>query len=255
MPGGISLLDTGFPSFTGAQSTQEQVDSILNYLYQVMEQLRYTMNNLGEENFNTMALSDIGESIVGPLRVSVTDVAENQGKLQVQADGISASVSGVEGRVTLVEQNLAGLHITSHGSTTSITGVGIHTGTITGSYIEGSTFSCILEYGGGQSKGNVQFWNTTEQGIRQLAGEMRLDTEGVQLKNRLFLSSYQDFGLKLQSESDTSYESTTGSVYLMAKQQLLLTAKNIVRIAAPEGGQYLFRADGIYYGNKKICAT
>lgn len=276
MPGGISMLDTGFPGFAEQASTQEQVTTILNYLYQLMEQLRYTMNNLGEENFNTVSLVEMGETITKPLKVSVEDLAGNHAKLsvkadtlsgrvenlsgqaaqlQVQANSISASMMGVEGRVTLVEQNINGLHITSNGGTTSITGVGIQTGTITGSYIEGSTFSCVLEYGGGQSKGNLQFWSMDSGGGRQLAGEMRLDTEGAQLKNRLFLSSYQDFGLKLQSQSSSSYESTQGSLYLIAAQQMLFTAKEMVRIAAPGGMQYQFRADGIYFGGKNICPS
>lgn len=249
------MLDTGFPSFTGGESTDEQLQTILNYLYQLMEQLRYAMHNLGEENFNTVSLAEMGETITKPLKVSVEDLAGNYSKLQVKATGISAAVSDIEGRVALVEQDIGGLHISSGGGTTSISGIGIKTAAISASYIEGSTFSCVLEHGGDQSKGNLQFWRENAAGARTLAGEMRLDTQGTQLKNRLFLSAYQEFGIKLQSQGDSSYESVGGSVYLAAEEQMLLTAKNTVRIAAPGGTQYQFRADGIYFGGKNICPS
>lgn len=47
----INQLDLQFPDISG-KSPQEALQVILNYLYMLIEQLRYTLYNLGAENFN-----------------------------------------------------------------------------------------------------------------------------------------------------------------------------------------------------------
>lgn len=58
MPGSILNADTNFPHFTGNESTDEKINTIQNYLYMLYEQLRYSMGNLGTENFSEGGLKD-----------------------------------------------------------------------------------------------------------------------------------------------------------------------------------------------------
>lgn len=69
MPNGTHLLDAGFPSFTGRESTAEKLDRIQNYLFQLLEELRFLLHNLGTDNFNASELtkleSDVAEAVAG----------------------------------------------------------------------------------------------------------------------------------------------------------------------------------------------
>ena len=59
MPNDLFGLDVGFPAFTGQESTEQKVKVIQNYLYMLLEQLKYALRNLGKENFNPTALQEM----------------------------------------------------------------------------------------------------------------------------------------------------------------------------------------------------
>lgn len=59
MPGSILNADINFPHFTGQETTDEKLSIVTDYLYMLYEQLRYSMSNLGVENFNDAELKDI----------------------------------------------------------------------------------------------------------------------------------------------------------------------------------------------------
>ena len=63
MPGGTHLLDTGYPIFAGGESTETKVERIQNYLFMLLEELRWLMHHLGEENFGEDALKKLDERI------------------------------------------------------------------------------------------------------------------------------------------------------------------------------------------------
>lgn len=63
MPGSILNADINFPHFTGQESTEQKIDTIQNYLFMLYEQLRYSMGNLGTENFSEGGIKDL-EQIV-----------------------------------------------------------------------------------------------------------------------------------------------------------------------------------------------
>ena len=56
MPGNILTVDTSFPQLTDKQTTDQKFRVITDYLYMLLEQLRYTLRNLGMENFNDAEL-------------------------------------------------------------------------------------------------------------------------------------------------------------------------------------------------------
>ena len=69
MPSGTHLLDAGLPSFAGGESTAEKLERIQNYLFRLLEELRYLLHNLGTDNFNAAALTkletDVAEAVAG----------------------------------------------------------------------------------------------------------------------------------------------------------------------------------------------
>ncbi len=63
MPDRMHILDTGFPTFTGEESTEEKVTAVQNYLYMLMEELRYLLRHLDAENFTDAGLVELAEGM------------------------------------------------------------------------------------------------------------------------------------------------------------------------------------------------
>ena len=63
MPGGIASIDTSFPDLSG-KSEREQVQTLVSYLYTLLENLRYILGNLGEENINDAEYKKITNAAV-----------------------------------------------------------------------------------------------------------------------------------------------------------------------------------------------
>ena len=55
MPGNLLTVDTSFPQLAG-KTDEQKFRTITDYLYMLLEQLRYTLRNLGMENFNDAEL-------------------------------------------------------------------------------------------------------------------------------------------------------------------------------------------------------
>ena len=109
MPGNILSADTQFPNFTGQENPAEQIRTIRNYLYMLLEQLRYTLNNLDAGNFNTEGLKEIQDAISQPILKQLSDTDGNLAELQVTAAGLASRVSSNEGNISQLEQTAQGL--------------------------------------------------------------------------------------------------------------------------------------------------
>ena len=109
MPGNILSADTQFPNFTGQENPAEQIMTIRNYLYMLLEQLRYTLNNLDAGNFNTEGLKEIQDAISQPILKQLSDTDGNLAELQVTAAGLASRVSSNEGDISQLEQTAQGL--------------------------------------------------------------------------------------------------------------------------------------------------
>lgn len=110
MPGNILSADTQFPNFAGQESPAEQIRTIRNYLYMLLEQLRYTLNNLDAGNFNTEGLKEIQDAISQPILKQLSDTDGNLAELQVTAAGLASRVSSNEGDISQLEQTAQGLN-------------------------------------------------------------------------------------------------------------------------------------------------
>lgn len=109
MPGNILSADTQFPNFAGQESPAEQIRTIRNYLYMLLEQLRYTLNNLDAGNFNTEGLKEIQDAISQPILKQLSDTDGNLTELRATAAGLASRVSSNEGDISQLEQTAQGL--------------------------------------------------------------------------------------------------------------------------------------------------
>lgn len=95
MPSSFSSLDTGFPNLNKYGSTEQKLQAIESYLVQLLEQLRYTLNNLSQDNFNTKEVTGwLGQVVTEPIRVAIQDAEEQiYTQIDVTAEGVKSTVA------------------------------------------------------------------------------------------------------------------------------------------------------------------
>ena len=122
MPSGFAALDTGFPNLNGYNSTEEKLKAMEDYLTILLEQLRYTLHNLGVENLNTPEVTGwLGEVITEPIQAEIIDVENDLStRISANADAISTEVGRATGAESLIRNKansgvIDGAHLTVEG--------------------------------------------------------------------------------------------------------------------------------------------
>lgn len=113
MPSNWLYIDTNFPTFTGEESANEKINTIQNYMYMLVEQLRYSLHNLDLRNMNQTAVKQYESYLTDPIYAKIEDTDGNVAELQVTAKGLA-------GRITDAEGNINGLQITAKGLSAQI---------------------------------------------------------------------------------------------------------------------------------------
>ena len=109
MPTSFLSADTSFPRLTSEMPAEEKLNRIESYLWMLLEQLRYTLSNLGEDNFNETSLKKIGEAINAPVISVVTDLQGNVSSLEQTASSLTTRISNAEGDISTLEQTASSL--------------------------------------------------------------------------------------------------------------------------------------------------
>ena len=109
MPSNWLYIDTQFPSFTGEEDLNEKVTTIQNYMFMLVEQLRYTLHNLDLTNMNGKALSDFVGDITDPIYAKIEDSDGNVAQLQLDVEGLRTQVQDAEGNIAQLELTSQGL--------------------------------------------------------------------------------------------------------------------------------------------------
>lgn len=249
MPSGILNADIGFPAFTGTESTEDKIGQISNYLYMLLEQLKYSFANLGPENFNSGGMTEITEVINRPVNIQIGNLESGFGQITKAVDSLNIRVGSAEGSITSIQAFNEGLTISVSNGTdysvislksgsatiksetirflgqvvfasqlsdgvTMISGSNIKTGTIEGIDIRSGKFEALLD-GSGNYTGEIKFWYGLygdEGGI--LGGGLKYDANGAgsSVEDRRRLILYTNWGvLKLLSAGNLSIECESGS--------------------------------------------
>ena len=104
MPSSLQTLDTAFPKIDDHKTTEENFNQVVNYLYMLLENLRYTLGNLGEDNFNDAELDSIGKLITEPVWARIADDEGNIHTLNVTAQNLLSQVSDLDGNLSALQQ-------------------------------------------------------------------------------------------------------------------------------------------------------
>lgn len=123
MPTTFQLVETTFPNGEG-KDTQEQINGVYDYLFVLLEQLRYTLFNLDGSNINQNALSEFIKNISEPIYAKIEDTDKNVNELSITAKGLSARIGDAEGNITQLQATANGLQASISsldGSVTNLT--------------------------------------------------------------------------------------------------------------------------------------
>ncbi len=61
----MHMIDAGLPRWSGGESTEEKVSAIQNYLFMLLEELRYLLRHLGKDNFTRAGAQEVVEQAFG----------------------------------------------------------------------------------------------------------------------------------------------------------------------------------------------
>lgn len=123
MPTTFQLVETTFPNGEG-KDTQEQINGVYDYLFVLLEQLRYTLFNLDGSNINQNALSEFIKNISEPIYAKIEDTDKNVNEISITAKGLDARLSNAEGDITQLDTTAKGLQASVsnlNGSVTNLT--------------------------------------------------------------------------------------------------------------------------------------
>lgn len=103
MPDTFSALDQNLPRFTGGETMERKVQVIQDYLYQLLEALRYAMYNLDTRNFNQTEwdkfLDGYGSGLTDPVYKRLSDADGNLTKLELTAKGLQLQITNNAGDI------------------------------------------------------------------------------------------------------------------------------------------------------------
>lgn len=124
MPSNWLYIDTNFPSFTQKESANDKIETMQDYLFMLVEQLRYTLHNLDLSNMNKAAADGFVKTITDPIYGEIADAEGNITRIALAAEGLAARISDAEGNITQLQATATGLQasISSlNGSVTNLT--------------------------------------------------------------------------------------------------------------------------------------
>ena len=109
MPSILFDTDINFPKFHDEDSTELKVKKILNYLYMLQENLRYTMGHLDLGNFSDGGMEEIGTVINRPMQIQLEAANGQILDLSAQGDALASRLEDAEGDISTLQQTAAGL--------------------------------------------------------------------------------------------------------------------------------------------------
>ena len=105
----LTALEQAIPTFTGRETTEERLTALESALQELLDTLRYALQNLSPENFNANALA----RLIEPINLRIADAAGDVAALAVTADALDT-------RLTNAEQDAAALTLTAEGSASEL---------------------------------------------------------------------------------------------------------------------------------------
>ena len=92
MPSNWLFVDTNFPTFTGEESTEDKISTMQNYMFMLVEQLRYSMHHLDSSNVRSIDMDKTKIYSGGIELMTMIESGEKMSVMQQRVDEIYAAV-------------------------------------------------------------------------------------------------------------------------------------------------------------------
>ena len=116
MPSNLLQADVGFPQFKEDQKPDEKITQVVNYLYMLLEQLRYSFGNLGAENFSESGITELQTILTEPIYARLTNDEGLINELSINATGLYERLyDETTGDITQLALTAQGLYADMHG--------------------------------------------------------------------------------------------------------------------------------------------
>ena len=210
------------------QTNEQKLDVVTNYLYMLLEQLRYTLQNLGMGNFNGAELTELGLMISEPISVHLESLEGNLLDLSITTNGLSAQIENVAGSVHELELTADQLSSRIEDAEGDISSIDQYARSITLSVSNDKTSSTIKLLAGGvqiasqviQMDGLVTFTGL-EAGTTVINGGcIQTGTIDAQYLNLTGAITFNDLSGSVQDEIDNAVNTANDAYDLAHDNQL-----------------------------------
>lgn len=261
MPNNFFSVDSRFPNIEN--KTQEQINGeVINYLFLLLEQLRYTLGNLGVGNFNEAELDGIAGMISDPIYVRLEDAEGNVNAVQITAEGLTQRVSDAEGNIdalTITSNGLANRVSDAEGNVSALTqtaeGLSTRVSNNEGDISTLTQTADGLSVRVSNNEGSISSLTQTANSISAVVGDhsIAINNLGVQMQGKVSFTNLQTAGqtiidagnittgtlnaINITNSNFTSYDAT-GRAFLIGNG-----AFTIYNATSMIGGMYINSAN------------
>lgn len=106
MPSPWAMIDNSFPTFTGKESYREQVGALQDYLYLVVEELKYQLSNLNAQNWNKTALTKLQKDTVAETDEQVESLKRQISTISARLNALAENLGKLTERTEAVETEI-----------------------------------------------------------------------------------------------------------------------------------------------------
>ena len=104
MPSNWSMIDNNFPTWTGNERATDKITQLHNYIYLLVEQLKYQLNNLDSTNWNSKALRALQADTTQDVETELTNVAGDLSETAQALAEILNRISTIETSMSYLER-------------------------------------------------------------------------------------------------------------------------------------------------------
>lgn len=109
MPSKWSMIDNSFPTFSGQEPARVQIEHLTNYMYLLVEQMKYTLENLDPSNWNETELEKFQAETVKDVKKSLEKVLEDMKTLTESLKSLSENTEKLEKGQQSTDKNMEAL--------------------------------------------------------------------------------------------------------------------------------------------------
>lgn len=216
MPSNLLQADVGFPQFKEDQKPDEKITQVVDYLYMLLEQLRYSFGNLDADNFSESGITELEHLITEPVYAYITNVEEGLSTaLNVTAQGLStritneiagvnqtitataealtAQIGTVDGKYTALSASVDGLNVQINDPTDgAFAKITANANAIATKVSAGDVSSAITQFANGLSLSVTN--GASSSTIKLMSGTTQLSSQSIQITGMVTFSDLSTSG-------------------------------------------------------------